>query len=474
MSDTPVVREFIFTKLIRKYNKALFIIRNYGFRAFLRKVAQKIMRKDVYDYWIETHEMDIYSVEKLSYDPLISVVVPVYNVEEYLEECINSIIQQTYAALDIILVDDGSTDRSGVICESFKGKDHRIRVYHKENEGADSARKFGIIHAAGEYVAYVDGDDWVEKDMFECLLEPVHRYGVDVSICGIKENYLEMERERKPYLEEGLYSSEKFDINFKQSIFYEGLSFRSKVTTSLNDKIYKKSILEKYQMRPVITTPIGDDTFVTIPAVIEAKSIFVLQRCLYHYRIRNNSLKHILPQFNVEDVIASGYLTWVETMQMANDECDCEIGIQNYLIYVLAMKAPDFFDRVLNQPLALYGGIPTGKKIVLYGAGQTGIIMMNYLRERKDYDVIAWVDRDFDKLNVGYPLQSPKILPSLDFDYILVTIMRKDAYESAKSDYVKLGIDAEKIRWIDTSILERGAFFIHQIVDKGESYEGRH
>ena len=102
---------------------------------------------------------------------LISVVVPVYNVKQYLDDCMHSIVNQTYENIEIILVDDGSTDGSGELCEEWKGKDSRIRVIHQENGGLSAARNTGIEHAKGSYIAFVDSDDWVSEEYIEKLYE---------------------------------------------------------------------------------------------------------------------------------------------------------------------------------------------------------------------------------------------------------------------------------------------------------------
>lgn len=117
--------------------------------------------------------------------PLISVIVPVYNVEEYLTKCIDSIINQTYTNLEIILVDDGSTDRSLKICNEYLQKDARVKVIHKENGGVTSARKAGLLQAAGEYVTYVDGDDWLERDAYSVIYERGIKFGVDMVQTGV-------------------------------------------------------------------------------------------------------------------------------------------------------------------------------------------------------------------------------------------------------------------------------------------------
>lgn len=115
---------------------------------------------------------------------LISVIVPVYNVERYLERCIESILNQTYKNIEIILVNDGSVDGSGVICDNYAMKNENIEVIHKKNEGAALARNVGIATAKGEYIGFVDGDDYVEPTMFEQLLEVMRKNKVRLSICN--------------------------------------------------------------------------------------------------------------------------------------------------------------------------------------------------------------------------------------------------------------------------------------------------
>ena len=126
-------------------------------------------------------------VERRMNTSLITVIVPVYNVEGYLEACVESIRNQTYQNLEIILVDDGSSDRSGEICDRFAIKDSRIVVLHKVNEGQSSARNIALDRATGEYIAYVDSDDCVTKDYIEYLYSLLVKYHADMSVCEMKK-----------------------------------------------------------------------------------------------------------------------------------------------------------------------------------------------------------------------------------------------------------------------------------------------
>lgn len=117
---------------------------------------------------------------------LISIIVPVYNVEKYLKRCIESILGQNYSKLQIILVDDGSTDRSGKICDSYAEKDSRIEVIHKENGGLSDARNIGIEHAKGTYITFVDSDDMIDRQYISFLFSEISKFDADISICRYK------------------------------------------------------------------------------------------------------------------------------------------------------------------------------------------------------------------------------------------------------------------------------------------------
>ena len=117
---------------------------------------------------------------------IISVIIPVYNVEKYIDRCIESIIKQTYKELEIILVDDGSTDNSGVICDKWKVKDERIKVLHQTNQGLGPARNLGLDIACGEWVSFIDSDDWIEPETYKYMVEACFEFNCEIATCGRK------------------------------------------------------------------------------------------------------------------------------------------------------------------------------------------------------------------------------------------------------------------------------------------------
>lgn len=217
-----------------------------------------------------------------------SVVVSVYNIEKYIQQCIKSIVEQTYKELEIILVDDGSTDLSSEICDKFKSLDSRIVVIHKKNGGLVSARQAGTKIATGDYIAHVDGDDWLDLCYFECFAEIIKQYKADIVCSGLRVMGAKSEKEARISSRVGYYNRK----NIEDEIFpilIEGdqcVNFSS----SLCGKVFKREIMipQIDKMNPLIV--IGEDAAVTKPCISKAESLYIMDRSLYCYRYNPNSL----------------------------------------------------------------------------------------------------------------------------------------------------------------------------------------
>lgn len=207
---------------------------------------------------------------------MISVIVPIYNVEQYLKKCIESIISSTYANLEIILVDDGSTDGSGKICDEFQAKDKRIRVVHKKNGGLSDARNVGLEIARGEFVSFIDSDDYIDSEMFEEVLTQFDK-NTDIVIYGRYVEYPTKTIVQCP-------PSNKSMTNIEGII--ELSSFKG-FDMAAWDKIYRKNIIGKLRF------PYGkknEDYFFTYKLFDKAKAIKTINRPFYHYVQRQDSI----------------------------------------------------------------------------------------------------------------------------------------------------------------------------------------
>lgn len=217
--------------------------------------------------------------QKMSDNPLISVVIPVYKVENYLRECLDSVISQTYKNLDIILVDDGSPDNCPAICDEYAQKDSRVRVIHKANGGPSSARNKGIKSAAGEYISFVDSDDYISPAYIEQMYSTLVKSVADVSCCKWS---VHKENLRDSAVSEYELFSPTEAITEAAKIGKIGREPYCKLfRTSLHDGIYYPDDIR-----------IGEDYLVTVKIFSVAKSIALSDNILYFHRLQENSLTH--------------------------------------------------------------------------------------------------------------------------------------------------------------------------------------
>ncbi len=205
---------------------------------------------------------------------LVSVIVPVYKVEKYLEKCVESIRNQTYQNLEIILVDDGSPDNCPKMCDELAKKDTRIKVVHKQNGGLSSARNAGIDIAKGDFIAFVDSDDWVEKDYISTMLRKQKEYGADLVCCSICD-VIESTGEKIPHPQ-----VKKDLIIEKKNIFKEYYkNFKTNLTVAWN-KLYKKSIFKKLRY---VEGRIYEDVAMVLPLLGEVENVVLIPDVLYNY-----------------------------------------------------------------------------------------------------------------------------------------------------------------------------------------------
>ena len=219
----------------------------------------------------------------------ITVIVPVYNVEHYLDKCLDSVIKQTYKNIEIIVVNDGSTDNSGEICQEYAQKDNRIVYIEKENGGLSDARNAGLDQMTGSYVTFVDSDDWIEQDYVETLYQKITEYQADIAIG----NYYSFDEERSVFLFHILGDSYYEKAHDNVSIFenlYENQEMRSFALISAWGKLYKARLFE--QLRFDIGK-LGEDGYLNQKVYLLSEKVIYLNKGLYAYRIRKGSLSRI-------------------------------------------------------------------------------------------------------------------------------------------------------------------------------------
>jgi len=213
---------------------------------------------------------------------LISVIVPVYNVEKYLRKCLDSIISQTYRELEIILVDDGSTDLSGSICDEYSDKDNRIKVIHQANQGSAAARNTGLAIATGEYVGFIDSDDHIAKDMYEVLLNNLLANDCDIAIAG-RYNEFEESGELIPFFTFPTPVIMQPEEVFRRLLTYHGLD------SAPCDKLYRRKLFKGIEY-PTEKKYFCEDIGTTYKLIERASLIVHCGKPLYYYLQRKGSI----------------------------------------------------------------------------------------------------------------------------------------------------------------------------------------
>lgn len=228
-------------------------------------------------------------------EELISVIVPVYNVEEYLHRCIDSILNQTYNNIEIILIDDGSTDNSGKICDEYALKDTRIKVIHKENGGLSNARNAGLNSMTGKYVTFIDSDDYIDSKFIQTLFINLKKCNVDISCCNMQR--FKINKGIAQY-QKKCNEIEIFDnIEALNYIFYQ-----KKIDSSVCNKLFKSNLFSG------VFFPINryfEDLAIIYKVILKAKKIVYININLYYYYQRKNSILHEANEKKINDILTN-------------------------------------------------------------------------------------------------------------------------------------------------------------------------
>lgn len=383
----------------------------------------------------------------------LSVIIPVYNTELYLKECIESVCNQTYANLQVILVDDGSTDRSGEICDRYAKLDERICVIHKSNGGQLSARKIGAEIADGDYIIGVDSDDWIDSDRFERLVN----FGLfECPDMVYLKGYYREKPNRSFYVgndapDVRCYNKEIQDFLFRYCIgdyfFLDRKIDFSHWKSCIRREIYKKNILSiDSRIRRI-------EDFITIfSCVLDCRFFMCIEESGYHYRDREGSINK--RNTNWEDIHAEVYYKQMgEILKRHEEDMDprlVEVAVQycyQNLLLTNYKKAYQFYKGFLFP----YREIMNGSRIVVYGAGNIGVELVNAIDMDSRFDIVAWVDKEVKKNpRSTRHVESVDVIFQRCFDYIVVAVLLFDTAASVKRDLICLGIPLEKIKLMQT------------------------
>ena len=384
----------------------------------------------------------------MQYPGQISVIVPVYNAGRYLRECIESILSQTYKSVELILVDDGSEDDSADIMDEYKRQYPGVRTIRKKNGGPNSARKVGLDIAEGEYIMFVDADDYIQKDMCECLIQIIIEHNVDMVWSGLNRVFDNgnIEKIRQSVL--GRVSG----LELAHHIIDIDNFYTYNISTSLIGVLFRKDSLHNIFQTFDQRITFSEDCACVFLSCMDAKEVYVADEYFYYIRINELSLTH---NHNKDNYKSQRYLYKYMQKELKKRRADIEMykEIEQLIIRDLLIAG---YSKAFGHCNFLYPyeNVTRGKKIAIYGAGALGIELYQFLMKSQLYELVVWVDKGWERVEFsGKPVQSPMTLLQKDFDYVVIALTKHAVSLNAKKELIDMGIDADKIKCISKELI---------------------
>lgn len=366
---------------------------------------------------------------------IISVIIPVYNVEQYLGCCLDSIINQSYRKLDIILVDDASSDNSGRICDEYARLDSRIRVFHNShNKGVVYTRSRGFQYAEGNYISCIDADDWVDLNTYQEIVRIIEKSRPDMVSYGYYKDYNGLLEEKKEYLTAGLYTK----ASLKEMVRIKRPFYTPFILGSLCTKVIKTELVQKFDAEIPRDMTVLEDATLTYICLQGIQNLYVIDRCFYHRRDRKESASFLWKNDNYQSCVKGIKILIREANKQENLVKEYKDALLNYIIFQLLASSPDkiFSEKNLEMGL-LFPMMTKGSRIVIYGKGHIGSKLYNIMQRSSCFEVVSWIDQ-----SDNYKLLE---INENKYDYILIAVGYAEVLINIKHKLYKLGVQEKKI-----------------------------
>jgi len=395
-------------------------------------------------------------------DQLVSIIIPIYGVELYLKKCIESVLSQTYQNLQIILVNDGSKDKCSEICDYYAIKDARIQIIHKQNEGLVNARKSGLAIAKGEFVTFVDGDDWVGENFIYNLIQPSLKYDIDLTIAGFIREFYGKEEKILPKLPTGYYSSESLVNTIFPNAIYNGIFFQHGISTYVWNKLFRISKLKQFLSLIDKNIVMGEDAALTYPYLFNCNSVYITNATDYYYRQRPNSIVKSVPNLKLEYSQLSLLFNHLKKNLSNNLNNYIQNQLKLYFYSQILIRSGGVINSdITNIP---FPGIDNAKNLVIYSSGSFGQHLISSLRKLNYYKIISWLDVDHIESQIfGLEVNSIDHILNITFDLVVIASIDEKFTIDAVNKLISLGIPRNKIscfnlniNQIENAILEIG------------------
>jgi len=384
----------------------------------------------------------------------ISIIVAIYNSEKYLKQCIESLVKQTYTNIEIVLVNDGSTDDSAFICKGFCDEYENIKYIEVENGGCVRARKLGIQNATGNIVSFMDSDDWIEFNAIESMYQQLCKNDADIVVAGYYENVCDNERVIMNSISSGVYRG----IALEQKIYSQMLCkenyFSFGIVPFLVNKLYRREVIEKYILETNDMIEVGEDVVRVYPAILNSNCVCILDEAYYHYRIHGKSMAHSyrddLKEYqNIQ--LQQTYLEGVFKKHPMKDSLFYQL--ERYIKHHQMVRCLPLFNELSQKGNCFpFQEMEKGSNIIIYGAGAFGVATHQFFISSKEYNVIGWCDRDYIKYqSLDYDVEDTKTVLNREFDYIVIAIMNETTVENIKAYLARQNVAGKRVIWLNVA-----------------------
>ena len=383
--------------------------------------------------------------------PLVSVIIPVYNTQNYLARCIESVLCQTYANMEIILVNDGSTDCSLELCEKYRSKDDRIQVVSQVNQGIIAAKRTGIKRAHGEYVMFVDSDDWIEKELLQVMVTKILENACSLVCTNVYMDMSDGTIIKRNAFPAGRYTTKEIA---RDLFFYKDTDNYGILPYSIA-KLYAKGMLEHVLQGVNDNIRYAEDKAIVFSCVYQNIQVCFMDDIYYHYCVREGSIcQSENSNYLIELTL---FYQYAKSLFEKHEERDYLLNqLGKYLLletrYAIEVKLglATAGIPIYREPYKLDTSVffPEKKKVILYGAGKVGADYRKQLSDCVNMELCGWVDRDYWKYQEkGYDVQSIEFIKETEYNYILVAVRKQEVYQEIEKELIGMGIAKSTIIW---------------------------
>ena len=376
---------------------------------------------------------------------ILSVIIPVYNSYKHIKRCLDSVLGQTYKDMEIICVNDGSTDASLDILNDYARKDGRIKVIDKIRGGNTSARKAGLAVAEGDYVAFVDSDDWIDEDMYDDLMGVAISNNADVVISQEIREYNGYSVKKKPIVSAGLYFGDELS-KLKGKLIRTDCFYGCSISGHLWDKVFKKEAIKGRQEEVPDIITICEDAVVAYSAIWGSNRVFVSDKAYYHYCLRSDSVmgkaRKEYENVKLKNESQDAFCFLMNKICVQFRKTISNIDLQTRYLFEYQKMFCDLEGALRwdGETLYPYGKISSKEWIVLYGSGKFGRELKNFFDNKGWFEKIIWVDK-----NGSNGACDARFINWDVVDKVIVGALLNDIVENIKEELICMGIFEDKI-----------------------------